>query len=728
VSAGRRPGGELLLVTRLFTAGIAVIALIYQLGTLTIVIEPHGLALPGWYQALTLTVLALAVVMGIVALRVPLAAVRRMNGAWTVLYLAATATLVPALLAHGDLHTGGRLPWALTASALPVVSATLVWGARGGWAVLGVVTVYVRLLRAVAGDTSRLTVVNDVQGCITSMILCVLVAALLDSAREMDAAGEAARSATDRRAAELARHSARMRTHALVHDEVLATFSFAGHAAVALRAPLAEQAGRARGLLADLARTVGEGYAVTVAELSARLRALVGELDAGAAFREPADAGAVLPAESAEALVAAAHQALANSVAHAGPGVLREVVLTVDGPRVSVVVRDDGCGFDPRRIPARRLGVTTSILGRMRTLPGGTAVVDSAPGRGTVVTLGWAPPDGRVGAPRVASVRAVWDQASADHRLVTVLFALSQLGLAASLAVSHPAPWTPMLAATGILLALSLLGWTDGSRPRPAVAALVCLAVMATTALVLVPTGSGTPGVLRYGDAWYVVGCGYVLALLAMRGRPRAALTGLAGVLLVLIAAVAARGYGTTELGAIIGRTVAVVGISAGLTWGTIRLRDHSARLRATELAARADAAWAETMRAELSRRSTELGERVGPLLRRLEEGTELTAAEIAECRALEGGLRDDFRGGRLARGPLIAAAAAARRRGVDVVLIDDVPDHSIAEPTLDAVATWMGERLHATPAGSFVGGLLPAGDDRVAIAVSGEESASFAG
>lgn len=724
-TAERRPRDELLLVTRLFTVGIGAIALIYQLGTLTIVIR-HGLALPGWYQALTLTVLAGAVVMGIAALRVPLAVVRRLNGAWTVLYLASAATLVPALLTRGDLHTGGRLPWALTASALPVVSATLVWGARGGWAVLGVVTVYVRLLRAVVGDTSRLTVVNDVQGFLTSMMLCVLIAAVLDSARQMDAAGEAARSATDRRAAELARHSARMRTHALVHDEVLATLSFASHATAALLAPLAEQAGRARGLLADLART--EEYAVTLAELAARLRALTGELDATAVFR--AEVGsAVVPAESAEALVAAAHQALTNSVAHAGPGVRREVVLTVEGRRVSVVVRDDGRGFDLGRIPARRLGVTTSILGRMRTLPGGTATVDSAPGRGTVVMLGWAPPTGRADPPPAAPVRVVWDQAAADHRLVTVLFALSQFGLAAYLAVSHPAPWTPMFAATGIVVALSLLGWTDGGRPRLAVAALACVTVMATTALVLVPAHPGdVPGVLHYADAWYVVSCGYVLALLAMRGRPRAALAGLGGVLLVLVIAVAMRDYGTTELGAIIGRTVAIVGISVGLTRGTVRLRNHSARLRATELAARADAAWATTMHAELSRRSTELGERVGPLLRRIEEGTTLTAAEAAECRALEGALRDEFRGGRLARGPLVDAAAQARRRGVDVVLVDDVPEHVIAEPTLDAVVAWMGERLHATAAGSFVGGLLPAGDERVAIAIAGEESTCFGG
>jgi signal transduction histidine kinase len=55
-----------------------------------------------------------------------------------------------------------------------------------------------------------------------------------------------------------------------------------------------------------------------------------------------------------------------------------------------VTVRDDGAGFDADRLDdarrAGRLGVAQSIIGRMSGI-GGTAVVDSAPGRGTEVEL-----------------------------------------------------------------------------------------------------------------------------------------------------------------------------------------------------------------------------------------------------------------------------------------------------------------------------------------------------
>ncbi len=81
-----------------------------------------------------------------------------------------------------------------------------------------------------------------------------------------------------------------------------------------------------------------------------------------------------------------AQEALHNALRHAQASAIR-VVLDIDADGLRLVVADDGRGFDPdaRAISARRMGLT-SMRERARTLRG-RLDVDSAPGRGTTVTL-----------------------------------------------------------------------------------------------------------------------------------------------------------------------------------------------------------------------------------------------------------------------------------------------------------------------------------------------------
>jgi signal transduction histidine kinase len=53
-----------------------------------------------------------------------------------------------------------------------------------------------------------------------------------------------------------------------------------------------------------------------------------------------------------------------------------------------IEVGDSGAGFDLDAIPTERLGVRVSILERVAS-SGGRATIDTAPGRGTVLTLAW---------------------------------------------------------------------------------------------------------------------------------------------------------------------------------------------------------------------------------------------------------------------------------------------------------------------------------------------------
>lgn len=72
------------------------------------------------------------------------------------------------------------------------------------------------------------------------------------------------------------------------------------------------------------------------------------------------------------ALVAALREALVNASMHAAPPI--SAYVEVGPERVEAFVRDHGPGFEPAAVPADRLGVRESILGRMRR-HGGSARV-----------------------------------------------------------------------------------------------------------------------------------------------------------------------------------------------------------------------------------------------------------------------------------------------------------------------------------------------------------------
>ncbi len=82
--------------------------------------------------------------------------------------------------------------------------------------------------------------------------------------------------------------------------------------------------------------------------------------------------------EPAEALVSALREALLNAVRHGAPPVSAYVEA---GPReIEAFVRDRGGGFDLEDVPADRLGVRESILGRMTRRGGAARVRRMEPG------------------------------------------------------------------------------------------------------------------------------------------------------------------------------------------------------------------------------------------------------------------------------------------------------------------------------------------------------------
>ena len=83
----------------------------------------------------------------------------------------------------------------------------------------------------------------------------------------------------------------------------------------------------------------------------------------------------------------AVREALRNTMKHSG---IREVVVRVEqrDDGIAVIARDHGTGFDADNVPAG-FGITNSITARLVEV-GGSAKIESSPGKGTRVTL-WVP-------------------------------------------------------------------------------------------------------------------------------------------------------------------------------------------------------------------------------------------------------------------------------------------------------------------------------------------------
>jgi signal transduction histidine kinase len=85
------------------------------------------------------------------------------------------------------------------------------------------------------------------------------------------------------------------------------------------------------------------------------------------------------------ALAKAAREAMVNAAKHAGVDRV-DVYAEVASGTATVYVRDRGQGFDPDGVADDRMGIRTSIIGRMER-HGGTVDIQSAPGAGTEITL-----------------------------------------------------------------------------------------------------------------------------------------------------------------------------------------------------------------------------------------------------------------------------------------------------------------------------------------------------
>ncbi|MBX9244667.1 PspC domain-containing protein [Actinotalea ferrariae] len=184
----------------------------------------------------------------------------------------------------------------------------------------------------------------------------------------------------DERAAR-ARESERADIAAHLHDSVLQTLAL-----IRARADRPDDVARlARAQERELREWLYDDRKVPGTSLAADLRRVVAEVEDGrGAAVETVVVGDRVPDDATEALLQATREALVNAVVHGRPPV--SLYLEVGADQVEVFVRDRGDGFDLAEVPGDRFGVRESIIGRVRRR-GGTATVQSRPGRGTEVHL-----------------------------------------------------------------------------------------------------------------------------------------------------------------------------------------------------------------------------------------------------------------------------------------------------------------------------------------------------
>jgi signal transduction histidine kinase len=122
-------------------------------------------------------------------------------------------------------------------------------------------------------------------------------------------------------------------------------------------------------------------------------------------FTGPTRGGYRIDPDVARALLAAIRACLDNVVNHSG-ATTAELEVVYTETTITVMVTDRGTGFDPRAVPADRLGLRTSVVERIEAV-GGRVEIWSAPGEGTSVII--------TAPARLLEVTTVRDGATADE-------------------------------------------------------------------------------------------------------------------------------------------------------------------------------------------------------------------------------------------------------------------------------------------------------------------------
>lgn len=348
-------------------------------------------SLQPWWAVSTYAIAAVGpVLLGALALWAPLRLLDALASIYGLLFAAIMISWRPAMLAPG--LPDSNSPWTNDLMAVAAVAVAICWRTRSIWVYVLLTAVLSGAIRYLADPEVgwKIAVLDLSYNLLFDSVFVSLTLVTRLSARRLDLAAEAARQKTSREAEASARVQQRVRIDALVHDHVLSALLIASRADGEPTPALRELASSTLSMLRDDA--VLPQVPLSLDDFVNRLRSSVTSQSDGIGFVATADGAGDIPSDIAQALLEATAEAVKNSLRHADRGdrpTWRQVSVSASGEGVEIRVSDNGRGFNSRRIPPERLGVRVSIRGRMATVPGGSAEVESARGVGTRVALGW---------------------------------------------------------------------------------------------------------------------------------------------------------------------------------------------------------------------------------------------------------------------------------------------------------------------------------------------------
>lgn len=258
-------------------------------------------------------------------------------------------------------------------------------------------------------------------------------------------------------------------------------------------------------------------------------------------------------------------------------------------------------------------------------------------------------------------------------------------------------------------------------RAPGAIGCVLALVTAAAIGVWTLPASALTPDY----RSWSLGAVTFVALGLAFRGRQLEA-----WVTLVCTAGIAIGWSIHMGLGPLVGVGLVVrhfATLLAGSLLGLALARSarSAAEYEAAEGRERAVAEAARARKAARQAAARAVLDQAGPLLEQLAAGRPLSDRDRVELLVVEGALRDRIRAPALLRGHLPSRVAAARRRGMDVLLLDEAGD-LLDDAARARAAAWLAERLSEAQGRRFVGRLgVRDGLPRVT-AVTNEGSASL--
>ena len=378
-------------VENVMSRSVAVFGIVFGAQTIPMLIGQLDEASPVWLWIVVPALFGSLLVVLLLSIARPW--VRYAHGGFAGVYFLALVSWPLAVLPGVEIFNGIHwLNYLLTVATATAAIAFSTFVAGVYLFLAPTIYLIVRITPEGGGAHWELATLEAIYALILGSAIMIIVTMLRQAASDVDNAQAAALERYSHAVRQHATEVERVQVDSIVHDSVLTTLISAARAyspeAMALSARMAESA---IGHLRDAALVSPvDGTTVSLNTISARIA------DAATALAGPIEvrvgrmgAGCV-PAQAAEAVHAATVQAMVNSLQHAGDaGVSRWVAvrgLAPDG--IEVVVGDTGDGFDLANGATERLGVRISIIERLANA-GGRAVIASAPGAGTLVTIRW---------------------------------------------------------------------------------------------------------------------------------------------------------------------------------------------------------------------------------------------------------------------------------------------------------------------------------------------------